>query len=127
MKAIIFVFFISLVFHINCRESERIYNYNEEGYASYYSDYFEGRKTANGEIYDHNKLTAAHKTLPFGTEVLVENLNNNKSVIVVINDRGPFHKKRIIDLSLSAADSLGILHKGVGKVFIKADTLSISQ
>lgn len=89
------------------------------GVASFYADKFVGRTTANGDKYKHNKLTAAHKTLPFGTKVKVTNLSNKKTVIVVINDRGPFVKGRIIDLSKSAAKKLDFIDKGITKVSIK--------
>lgn len=78
------------------------------GMASYYGKEFHGRKTASGEIYDMYKLTAAHRTLPFGTRVKVINLENGRSVVVRINDRGPFEKGRIIDLSFEAARRVGI-------------------
>ncbi|MBX2931624.1 MAG: septal ring lytic transglycosylase RlpA family protein [Chitinophagaceae bacterium] len=89
------------------------------GKASYYADKFAGRKTANGEKYQPNEYTAAHKKLPFGTKVKVTNLQNNKTVNVRINDRGPFVAGRIIDLSKAAAKELGILKSGVAKVKIK--------
>jgi rare lipoprotein A len=78
------------------------------GIASFYGKEFHGRKTASGETYDMYKLTAAHRTLPFGTRVRVINLLNDKSVVVRINDRGPFKRERIIDLSFEAARRLGI-------------------
>ena len=84
------------------------------GKASWYGPGFNGRTTANGEIFDENKMTAAHKTLPFGTKVKVK--HNGKSVVVTINDRGPFVKGRIIDLSKAAAGQLGLIKKGVGRV-----------
>jgi len=84
------------------------------GIASYYGKKFHGRKTASGEIFDMYKLTAAHKTLPFGTRVLVTNIKNGRSVTVRINDRGPFMKGRIIDLSYEAARRIGIT--GIEKV-----------
>ncbi len=90
-----------------------------EGIASYYADKFIGRTTASGELYKHNRLTAAHKTLAFGTKVKVTNLSNKKTVIVVINDRGPFVKGRIIDLSKSAAKKLGFINNGITKVALK--------
>jgi rare lipoprotein A (peptidoglycan hydrolase) len=94
--------------------------YQKIGLASYYSSKFEGRKTANGEIFSNSHLTAAHLTLPFGTKVKVTCLANGRSVIVRINDRGPFKsKKRIIDLSQRAARELGIIKKGVAKVRIE--------
>ncbi|MEQ8423425.1 MAG: septal ring lytic transglycosylase RlpA family protein [Cyclobacteriaceae bacterium] len=88
----------------------------QTGKASFYADKFEGRTTASGEKYKHNKLTAAHKTLPFGTKVRVTNLGNNKSVEVVINDRGPYVDGRIIDLSKSAAEQLGFINLGLAEV-----------
>jgi rare lipoprotein A len=93
--------------------------YELEGFASYYSDKFEGRKTASGEIFDQTKLTAAHKTLPFGTIVEVVNMNNGLSVTVIINDRGPFVSGRVIDLSYAAAKRLGMIQDGVVPVKIK--------
>lgn len=91
----------------------------QTGLASYYADYYEGRKTANGEIFQHNKYTAAHKKLPFGTKVLVTNLSNHKTVVVKINDRGPFVRKRIIDLTKKAANELDMIGTGVSKVRIR--------
>lgn len=91
----------------------------QEGRASYYANSFQGKPTANGEIYDSAAFTAAHKLLPFGTRVKVTNLRNNKSVVVTINDRGPFHQKRIIDLSLAAARELGFVKRGTTKVRIE--------
>jgi rare lipoprotein A len=88
----------------------------EEGMASYYADEFNGRKTSNGEIYDMNKFTAAHRTLPFNTKVRVTNVATGKWVVVRINDRGPFKDNRIIDLSLAAAKSLELIGNGTGKV-----------
>lgn len=81
-------------------------------FASYYHDKFNGRKTASGEIFNNDKLTAANKRLAFGTMVKVTNLRNNKSVIVKINDRGPFHSSRAIDLSKAAFDEIGNLDRG---------------
>jgi len=83
------------------------------GKASYYGDEFHGRQTANGEIYDRSKISAAHKTLPFGTILKVKNLRNNREIIVRINDRGPFVAGRIIDLSYSAAKELDMIRDGV--------------
>ncbi|MBN1182493.1 MAG: septal ring lytic transglycosylase RlpA family protein [Bacteroidales bacterium] len=89
------------------------------GDASFYADKFEGRTTASGEKYTHTKLTAAHLTLPFGTMVKVTNVTNNKSVIVRINDRGPFVEGRIIDLSKSAAMELDYITLGVVRVKVE--------
>ena len=93
--------------------------YNKTGTASFYADKFEGRQTANGEIYYHVKRTAAHQTLPFGSIVKVTNLENNKYVVVRINDRGPFVDNRIIDLSKSAAKELDFIEKGLAKVRVE--------
>lgn len=91
----------------------------QTGKASFYADKFEGSPTASGEKYKHNKLTAAHKTLPFGTKVKVTNTDNGKSVEVVINDRGPYVDGRIIDLSKSAAETLGFINQGLANVTIE--------
>ena len=88
----------------------------QEGKAAYYADSLHGNKTASGEPYDKNALTAAHRKLPFGTRVRVTYLENGKSVEVVINDRGPHSKNRIIDLSGAAAEQLGLKKAGVGDV-----------
>lgn len=88
----------------------------QKGIASYYGPGFQGEKTASGESFNINDLTAAHRTLPFNTKVRVTNLENSKSVIVRINDRGPFKKGRIIDLSLGAAKKIGLLQAGRAKV-----------
>lgn len=93
--------------------------YVEEGQASWYGKKFHGRKTASGEKFNMHALTAAHKTLPFGTRVKVTNLDNSKSVVVKINDRGPFTKGRIIDLSYAAAKKVGMIESGVARVRIK--------
>jgi rare lipoprotein A len=90
------------------------------GIASWYGPGFHGSRTASGEIYNMYKLTAAHKTLPLGTYVKVINLENGRSVIVKVNDRGPFVRGRIIDLSYAAAKKLGMLKKGTAKVKIIA-------
>lgn len=91
----------------------------ESGKASYYADKFEGRRTASGEIFHQNQMTAAHRTLSFGTKVKVINLANGRSVNVRINDRGPFAQGRIIDLSKKAARKLGIISTGVAPVEIQ--------
>ena len=91
----------------------------QEGKASYYAHKFHGRPTASGEIYDENQMTAAHKTLDFGTTVRVTNLYNGKKVVVRINDRGPFVEGRIIDLSYKAAGELDMIAAGVVKVRVE--------
>jgi rare lipoprotein A len=92
---------------------------DEEGTASYYADSLDGNPTASGEPYDKDALTAAHRTLPFDTEVKVTNLSNGKSVVVRINDRGPHTKNRIIDVSGAAAKALDLLDSGTAKVRIE--------
>jgi rare lipoprotein A len=93
--------------------------HTQEGIASYYADKFHGRQTANGERFNQNALTAAHKTLPLGTKVRVTRINTGKSVVVRINDRGPFIKGRVIDLSKRAAGKLGIIKRGLAKVRVE--------
>ncbi|MBX6367653.1 MAG: septal ring lytic transglycosylase RlpA family protein [Rhodospirillales bacterium] len=90
----------------------------QTGIASWYGTFHHGRKTASGKRYDMNELTAAHRTLPFGTKATVTNLENGRSVVVVVNDRGPYRRGRIIDLSRRAAERLGLLEKGIGEVRI---------
>ena len=86
------------------------------GGASYYGKQFHGRRTANGESFNMNSMTAAHKTLPFGTKVKVTNRSNGKSVVVRINDRGPYVGGRVIDLSRAAAAKIGMLNSGTARV-----------
>ncbi|WP_098104712.1 septal ring lytic transglycosylase RlpA family protein [Novosphingobium sp. PC22D] len=86
------------------------------GVASYYGRKFAGRRTASGDVFDPTQLTAAHRTLPFGSRVRVTNRRNGKTVIVKINDRGPFHADRVIDLSRAAAGEIGLVGPGSGKV-----------
>jgi rare lipoprotein A len=89
---------------------------DEAGLAAVYNDKLHGRKTASGKRYDRNAMTAAHKTLPFGTKVRVTNKKNNKSVVLTINDRGPFHAGRILDISPRAAKALGFSPRGMADV-----------
>ena len=103
----------------SCPDKEE-FNYYEAGIASYYHDALEGNLTANGEVFSQDSMTAAHRTLPFGTMVLVERVSNEKRIWLRINDRGPFNYKRIIDLSRSAADSLDLIQAGIDEVIIKA-------
>lgn len=93
--------------------------YSEVGYASFYADSFVGKTTASGEIYDSNELTAAHRSLPFGTKLKVTNLDNQLTIIVRVNDRGPFVPSRIVDLSTRAAKELDMLQKGIARVKIE--------
>ncbi len=94
--------------------------FRQNGIASWYGRDFHGKKTSNGEIYDMHAMTAAHKTLPLGTYVRVSNLENNRSAVVRINDRGPFVHGRIIDLSYAAADNIGIVDSGIARVEVVA-------
>ena len=92
------------------------YSESEEGMASYYADEFHGRKTSNGETFDMEGLTAAHRSLPFNTTVRVTNLDNGRSVTVRINDRGPFVEGRVIDLSKAGAKAIGMIGTGTAPV-----------
>jgi rare lipoprotein A len=89
------------------------------GIATYYSDKFQGKRTANGEHYNKNELTAAHPSLPFNTRIKVTNINTKKSVVVRINDRGPHIKGRALDMSRAAAAKIGLISKGKAKVKIE--------
>ena len=93
--------------------------YTESGEASFYADKFQNRNTASGERYNHSLKTAAHNKIPFGSSVKVTNKNNGKSVVVKVNDRGPFAKARVIDLSKSAFSSIGNPSSGVINVSIE--------
>ena len=95
------------------------FEYDETGIGSWYGTKFHGRKTANGEIYDMNGLSAAHRELPLGTMIRVTHLGNGKSVTLKVNDRGPFIEGRILDLSLGAARKLEMIEAGVAKVMIE--------
>ncbi|SEH94955.1 rare lipoprotein A [Paenimyroides aquimaris] len=97
--------------------------YKNEVFACYYHNKFNGRKTANGDTFSNNKLTAAHKSLNFGTKVKVTNIKNNKSVIVTINDRGPFTKGLEIDLSKKAFDAISH-DKKAGKLHVKLELMN---
>lgn len=90
------------------------------GIASYYANEYHGRATASGTRFDERRLTSAHPTLPFGTRVRVTNLENDRSVVVIITDRGPFGRGRIIDVSRRAARDLGFLRAGIARVRIEA-------
>lgn len=106
MKILLALFSLMLAFNVTA-------DAEVEGIAAYYSDVFQGRKTASGDIYDKHSLTGAHKTLAFGTRVKVTNLDNGLSVTVVINDRGPFTKDRILDLSRAAAEQIDMIKRGI--------------
>ena len=100
-------------------DGDKQVGYTESGLASFYADKHQNKRTANGEIYKHELKTAAHKKLPFGSTVKVTNISNGKSVVVKINDRGPFVKGRIIDLSKSAFSSIANTRLGLIKVKIE--------
>ncbi|MBW0235497.1 MULTISPECIES: septal ring lytic transglycosylase RlpA family protein [Pseudomonas] len=93
--------------------------YDKTGTASYYGARHHGKRTASGEPFNQNALTAAHPRLPFGTRLLVTNLSNKKSVVVRVNDRGPYTRGRIIDVSRKAAQQLGMLRSGTAKVRVQ--------
>jgi rare lipoprotein A len=93
----------------------------EEGIANFYSDKFQGRKTASGAVYDKNKLTASHKTLPYGTKVRVTNLENGKNAVVVINDRMRQANPAVIDVTRRAAQDLGFAKAGKAKVKVEVE------
>jgi rare lipoprotein A len=97
------------------RDSDWI-GYKEQGIASFYARNFQHKKTANGERFDHRDLSAAHKKIPLGSKVKVTNIKNNKSVVVRINDRGPFIRGRVIDLSRHAFSQIGNTKVGIIKV-----------
>ncbi|MEP0862788.1 MAG: septal ring lytic transglycosylase RlpA family protein [Ignavibacterium sp.] len=136
MKELKITFFILLIlFFTACSASKRFtldkdyknYEFNtseeelefvEQGIASYYADEYHGKKTASGEIYNMNDLTAAHPSLPFGIKLLIKNLKNKKTVIVRINDRMPDFKGRVIDLSLAAAKKIDMISDGTVEVKI---------
>ncbi|MEE9326135.1 MAG: septal ring lytic transglycosylase RlpA family protein [Cocleimonas sp.] len=99
--------------------SQNLNSLKQIGIASYYADKYQLEQTASGELFDQNKATAAHKTFAFGTSVKVTNLKNNQSVIVKINDRGPFVNGRIIDLSKSAFNTIGNVNTGLIEVSVE--------
>ena len=111
---------LSLILSILFLSSISLIAQSEEfGVASYYADAFDGRKTASGEIYDKAKMTAAHKELPFGTMIRVTRLDNKKSIILRVNDRGPFISGRVVELSTSAAKKIGLIRDGIAEVKVE--------
>ena len=137
MRSVVVTILISLFFLLACSSSNSVRRQIREsslrrqpeqnnsalkiftGKASYYGAEFHGRKTSSGEIFDMYALTAAHPDLPFGTICKVTNLSNNKSIIVKINDRGPFVRGRIIDLSYGAAKEIGGIIEGIMEVSVE--------
>ncbi|XID74121.1 septal ring lytic transglycosylase RlpA family protein [Alkanindiges sp. WGS2144] len=99
--------------------SEAVRKFTQSGMASWYGRQFHGRKTASGETFDMYAMTAAHRSLPLNCYIRVTNKDNGKSVIVKVNDRGPFHGNRVLDLSYAAANKLGIANRGIGNVTIE--------
>ena len=93
--------------------------YRQKGMASWYGEPFHGRRTANGEVYDMNQLSAAHRTLPFTSTIKVTNLDNQRTVVVKVNDRGPFIRGRILDLSYAAAQAIGMDQTGIAPIFLE--------
>ena len=114
------VVFITVFLCVSCAKTyvERD-TFKQAGWASWYGPGFHGRTTANGEKYDQFAMTAAHKKLPFNTKLRVTNLENGKSIFVRINDRGPYKRGRVIDLSKKGAIELGFLNSGVTRVVIE--------
>jgi len=93
----------------------------EVGLASFYADRFHGRRTASGELHDRNAFTCAHRTAPFGARLRVTDLETGRSVVVRVNDRGPFVKGRVVDLSLAAARALGMVERGLARVRVERE------
>ncbi len=102
--------------------SNSVNKFQQNGMASWYGRQFNGHKTASGEIYNQNSLTAAHRSLPLNCYIKVTNKSNGKSVVVKVNDRGPFHGSRVLDLSYAAANKIGIANTGTGNVSIERVT-----
>jgi rare lipoprotein A len=125
IRAGLVIFLLFVLFLHGCARLARhesrpdLVGYKEIGMATYYANKHQHRKTASGEFFDNRAMTAAHKSLPFGTEVMVKNLANGKSVKVRINDRGPFVKGRIVDLTRAAFSRIASLNHGVVKVEIR--------
>ena len=113
------LFLVGCSSHKNYTSQPDLLDYSESGKASYYSAKYQNRKTASGERFNNRSMTAAHKSLPFGTKVIVTNMNNGKTVVVTINDRGPYVKGRIIDLTQSAFSKIENIDKGIVEVKIR--------
>ncbi|MFZ1413951.1 MAG: septal ring lytic transglycosylase RlpA family protein [Defluviicoccus sp.] len=122
MTALVALFVATTDAAIGSRPQRDDLAFVQRGDASWYGPRFHGRKTASGVRFDQNKLTAAHRDLPLGSEVTVTNLDNGQSVRVEINDRGPYINGRIIDLSKAAAHELGMIQDGVVPVKVEATT-----
>lgn len=109
----------SVIDRLNTVASNTVRKFSQTGVASWYGRQFHGRKTASGETFDMNEMTAAHRSLPLNCFIRVTNKENGKSVVVKVNDRGPFHGNRVVDLSYGAAKRLGITHSGTAQVSIE--------
>ena len=109
----------SIINRLSSVASQAVRKFSQTGLASWYGRQFHGRKTANGDQFDMYAMTAAHRSLPLNCYIRVTNQDNGKSVVVKVNDRGPFHGNRVLDLSYAAASQLGITQKGVGNVTIE--------
>ena len=109
----------SIINRLSSVASQAVRKFSQTGLASWYGRQFHGRKTANGDQFDMYAMTAAHRSLPLNCYIRVSNQDNGKSVVVKVNDRGPFHGNRVLDLSYAAASQLGITQKGVGNVTIE--------
>ena len=109
----------SVIEKLNTVASQTVRKFSQTGMASWYGRQFHGRKTASGETFDMNAMTAAHRSLPLNCYIRVTNKTNGKSVVVKVNDRGPFHGNRVLDLSYGAAKKLGITNAGLAKVSIE--------
>ncbi|APX63276.1 MULTISPECIES: septal ring lytic transglycosylase RlpA family protein [Acinetobacter] len=109
----------SVIEKLNTVASNTVRKFSQTGTASWYGRQFHGRKTASGETFDMNGMTAAHRSLPLNCYIRVTNKNNGKSVVVKVNDRGPFHGNRVLDLSYGAAKQIGITNAGTAKVSIE--------
>lgn len=110
---------LSVLDRLSSVANDTVRKFKQTGIASWYGHQFNGRKTANGERFDMNALTAAHRSLPLSCFIRVTNKDNGKSVVVKVNDRGPYVGNRILDLSYGAAQQLGIVNKGMGNVTIE--------
>lgn len=109
----------NVVERLTAAASKSFKRFSQSGIASWYGRQFHGRRTASGETFNQNALTAAHRTLPLACTIRVTNQDNGKSVVVRVNDRGPFHSGRILDLSYAAAKQIGIVSSGQGNVTIE--------
>jgi rare lipoprotein A len=125
IQKIIILLSLFLFFKNISDDSKKDKKYSETGYASFYAEDFHGKKTASGELFNIADYTAAHRTLPFGTYLKVTNLKNNYSIVVRVNDRGPFAKNRIVDITEGAARRIGSYKHGV--VRVKVEELDVLQ